>query len=60
MKWFSVSGIQKEIKKIRWPNKKEMAKDTTTALVFMFLFGVFFVASDFVIAALLKILGIGA
>lgn len=60
MKWFSIEGIRKEIKKIRWPNRKEMTKDTVTAIVFMFAFGVFFKVSDLLIAGLLSLLGIGA
>ena len=59
MKWFSISGIREEIKKIRWPNRKEMVKDTITALTFMFAFGIFFVAGDMLIAALMNLLGIG-
>jgi len=59
MKWFSIKEIGREIKKIRWPNKGEMLKDTTTTFIFMFAFGVFFIVCDFAVAQLIGILGIG-
>ena len=60
MKWFSIKGIREEIKKIRWPNGKEMSTDTLTVIVFAGLFGVFFVVGDLLIASLFNLLGIGA
>jgi preprotein translocase, SecE subunit, bacterial len=59
MKWFSIEEIKKEIKRIRWPNKEEMTKDTTTTMIFMVAFGAFFVVCDFIVALLMNVLKIG-
>ncbi|MDR1795530.1 MAG: preprotein translocase subunit SecE [Erysipelotrichaceae bacterium] len=59
MKWFSIKGIAEEIKKIRWPKKDEMVKDTMTALVFMALFAGFFALCDLVVVMIMKVIGIG-
>ena len=59
MKWFSLKEIGKEIKKIRWPNRDEMTKDTMTTFIFMIAFGIFFVVCDIIVANLMDILKIG-
>lgn len=58
MQWFSLEGILGEIKKIRWPKKNELLKDTLVAITFMFIFAVFFILSDFVVSILLRLLGV--
>ncbi len=60
MKWFSLSGIFTEIKRIRWPKGAELAKSIATVVVFIVAFGLFFVATEFVIANFLKLIGIAA
>lgn len=60
MKWFSISGIREEMKKTRWPNKKEMASDSATVLVFMGLFALFFEVSSAVILMFLRMIGVVA
>ena len=47
-----IEGVKKEIKRIRWPKKKELIKFGTVALVFIFAFAIFFSASDVIIAVL--------
>lgn len=60
MKWFSLKGIAAEGKKVRWPKRNELVKDTFIAVIFMALFAVFFIASDLLIAFLLRLIGVGA
>lgn len=60
MKWFSIEGIKEEIRKIRWPKKDDMIKNTETVVIFIALFAVYFVACEFVVAQFLKIFGVGA
>ncbi len=59
MKWFSIEGVSKEAKKVRWPNSKEMAKHSTTVFVFVCAFAAYFVVADMIVSAFLKIVGIG-
>lgn len=58
MKWFSLSGIRQEIKKIRWPKREELFKDTYVALTFMIAFAIFFIISDFLVTLVLRLLGV--
>ncbi|MBQ7889546.1 MAG: preprotein translocase subunit SecE [Erysipelotrichaceae bacterium] len=60
MKWFSLSGISKEIKRIRWPKVKDITENTGEVLLFVAAFGAFFIVSDLVITFILKLIGIGA
>lgn len=60
MKWFSISGILEEVKRVRWPKKDDMFKDFTIVMVFTFFFGTFFVLFDLLVALFLKVFGIGA
>lgn len=55
--WCSLKGIRSEIKKIHWLTKKELAYNSMVVLVFCFLFGIYFYASDAVIAFILRTLG---
>lgn len=55
--WLTLKGVRAEIKNIHWLTKKELAYNSVVVLVFCFLFGVYFFASDAVIAAILKALG---
>ncbi len=55
--WLSLKGVRSEIKNIHWLTKKELAYNSIVVLVFCVLFGIFFVASDAIIALILKLLG---
>lgn len=55
--WLSIKGVRAEIKNIHWLTKKELAYNSFVVLVFCFLFGVYFYASDAIIAIILKALG---
>ena len=55
--WLSIKGVRAEIKNILWLTKKELAYNSFVVLVFCFLFGVYFYASDAIIAIILKALG---
>lgn len=60
LKWFSLSGIFTEIKRIRWPKGAEMGKNIATVVVFIVAFGLFFVGTEFIIANFLRLIGITA
>lgn len=57
MKWFSIRGIGTEIKRIRWPKPKELAKNSMTVVLFTFMFGVFFVICQVITSGFLKLIG---
>lgn len=59
MKWFTLAGIKQEIRKIHWPDKKEMSKNTTTVVAFVAFFAAYFVIVEVVLVAALKLIGIG-
>ena len=44
----------REMKKVRWPNKQTMKEASQIVLAFIFLFGVYIVLDDYIIAQLLK------
>ena len=46
LKWFSISGILKEVKRIRWPHGKTLATNSLTVIVFTVFFGIFFGDAD--------------
>lgn len=60
MKWFSIGGIKEEIRKIHWPSTKEMSKSTLVVLTFVVLFAIYFFITEFVLVALLRLIGIGS
>ncbi len=60
LKWFSISGIMKEAKRIRWPKSKELLKDSTEVILFTAAFALCFTLFDVAIAIILRALGIGA
>ena len=59
-KWFSISGIQKEAKRVRWPKMKDTGKNTGEVLTFTVFFALYFVLCEFVVTFILRWLGIGA
>ena len=58
MKWFSISAITKEISKIRWPKKGDLASNSLEVIIFTVFFGLFFVLCQFIISVVLKGLGV--
>ena len=42
--------VKKEVSKVKWPSKKNMVKYTTTVVVFIAFFALFFTAINLVIA----------
>lgn len=56
--WFSIKGIRAEAKHVTWLKRKELFKNTGTVLAFCILFGIFFFASDAIIAMILRLLRI--
>lgn len=60
MKWFSIDGIAKETKRIRWPHTKDLMFNTAEVIFFVVLFAIFFMVCEIGIAFFLKLIGIGA
>jgi len=58
--WFSISGIKKETKRIRWPKWKEIGSNTGEVLLFTVFFAVYFVLCELLVTYFLKLIGIGA
>ena len=54
MKWFSISAIAKEIGKIRWPKKKDLASNSVQVIIYTGLFCLFFYLCLTAITALLR------
>ena len=59
LKWFSIGGIAKEVKRIRWPKTKELVENSLEVILFTMFFGIFFVVCEFLITFFLKAIGIG-
>jgi preprotein translocase SecE subunit len=55
--WFSLKSVRAEIKKVHWLTKKELLQNSAIVLIFCFLFGVYFYASDAIISFILNVLG---
>ena len=58
MKWFNLSAIYKEISKIRWPKKGDLALNSAQVIIFTGFFVLFFALCLAVISALLRTLGV--
>ena len=58
MKWFSISGIVKEIKKIRWPGFKDLSVNSVQVLIFTFGFGIYLFFCDFLVTMFLQLLNV--
>lgn len=52
-----IIGVKNEIKKVRWPLKKEMVKYSVATLSFIIFFALFFALSDLIIAGLKMLVG---
>ena len=42
--------VKREMKKVRWPNRKELITYSVSKIAFITFFGVFFSVTDFVLA----------
>ncbi|NLD79325.1 MAG: preprotein translocase subunit SecE [Mollicutes bacterium] len=49
-------NVKKEVKKIRWPNKKDMAKYSSAVLSFCFFFALYFFLINIIIVFLKEVL----
>lgn len=64
--WFTLSGIRKEAKRVRWPQWKGTSSNpgiidnAANVIVFTGSFALFFVLCGVVVTYLLKFIGIGA
>ncbi len=48
-------SVKNEMKKVRWPNRKEMVKYSTATISLIVLFALFFVGSDAILSAIMKV-----
>lgn len=58
LKWFSFSGINKEIKKIRWPKANELFSSSVQVIIFTLFFGLFFILCELLVSLVLKGIGV--
>ena len=50
-------GVKKEMKKVRWPNKKEMATYSFATISLVIVFMIYFTGIDVIIASLKSLIG---
>ena len=48
-------NVKKEMKKVRWPKKKEMIKFSTATIIVICFFKLFFSACDGLISVIVKV-----
>jgi len=48
-------GVKKELKKVRWPKKKEMIVYSTSAICIIVFFMLFFVGIDAILSMIVKV-----
>lgn len=58
MRWFTLGGIKEEVRKIEWPKRKDMVRDTIVVLSFIAFFAVFFILTEFAISSFLRVVGV--
>ena len=46
----------REMKRVRWPGKEKMKEASQIVLTFVFLFGLYIILDDFLIAQLLRLI----
>ncbi len=60
MSWFTLSGIKQEIRKITWPKRKDMSKNTLIVVGFLLFFAAYFMITEVVLIWVLNALtGVG-
>lgn len=47
-----LQDVKKEMKKVRWPNKKEMLTYSIATISFVIIFALFFLLTDVVLATI--------
>lgn len=52
-----ITKVRKEMKKVRWPKKKEMIKYSFAVLLCIIILSLFFVATDLLITFIRTIIG---
>lgn len=57
MKWFSINGIFKEIKRIRWPKSSELIKNSGIVILFTVVLSAFFYLCQIIISWFLTMVG---
>ena len=57
MSWFTPKEVVKEIGKIRWPNKNDLATNSVQVVIVTLFFALFFYLCQFVISLLLSLVG---
>ncbi len=50
-------SVKEEMKKVKWPTKKEMVKYSTAALSFIIILALFFTLTDLAISGLKVLVG---
>ena len=58
MKWFSPRAIAKETSKIQWPKQGELLTNSVQVLIIVAFFALFFVACQFVLSLVLRLMGV--
>ena len=57
--WFKISGFfvrtYQELRRMRWPGKKLLISSTCIVLSFIFLFSVYIIFDDFIIAQVFRL-----
>ena len=51
------NNVKKEMKKVRWPNKKEMITYSIATISIMIIFGLFFTGIDLLSAGIKMLIG---
>ena len=51
-----LSNVRKEIKKVKWPTRKDMVKYSIATLSIIVFFCVFFIASDLIIMGIKELM----
>lgn len=49
------ANVKKEMKKVRWPGKKEMIKFSVATILIIVFFMLFFTVIDIVVSGLMKV-----
>ena len=65
-RWFTIEGIRKEAKRVRWPhwrsegNQAGILQNTAEVIIFVAFFALWFVVCEFIVTFILRGIGIGA
>ena len=56
MDWFSIQGIRDEVRKINWPKRKELSRNTIIVLSFIVFFAAYFMLTEVIISWFLRLI----